>query len=74
MMGITKVTSSDLKHLGATATDVWKRLVRPPGRYISVSTEQLFGGLTPERLPKMREWIEYISARYPWVREGALAV
>jgi hypothetical protein len=62
-----KVTSSRLAKLGEMATDVWKKLVRTRGRFISVSTEQLFGNLSVEQLPEMRTWLEYIGARYPWV-------
>jgi hypothetical protein len=68
-----KVTSAELQPLGKTATGVWKRLVMPGDRFISVSTEQLFGGLSEERLPEMREWLGYITARYPWVQAKAAA-
>ncbi|RPJ87629.1 MAG: hypothetical protein EHM18_00140 [Acidobacteria bacterium] len=63
-----KVTSPELRELGKTATDVWKRLVGGCGRFMSVSTEELFGGLSSDRLPEMAAWLEYIAARYPWVR------
>lgn len=62
------VTSPELAPLGETVTDVWKKLVQPSDRFISVSTEQLFGGLSVEQLPEMRAWLEYISARYSWVQ------
>lgn len=65
-----KVTSPKLEKLGETALDVWKKLVRPRGRFISVSTEQLFGNLSAEQLPEMRAWLEYIGMRYAWVRSG----
>lgn len=65
-----KVTSPDLAKLGETATEVWRKLVRTPSRFISVSTEQLFGNLSVEQLPEMRAWLEYIGARYAWVRAG----
>jgi hypothetical protein len=68
-----KVTSPELQPLGKTATGVWKRLVTPDDRFVSVSTEQLFGGLSVERLPEMQEWLEYIFARYPWVQAKAAA-
>lgn len=66
-----RVTSTELAPLGGTVTDVWKKLVRPRGRFISVSTEQLFGSLSFEQLPEMWAWLEYINARYTWVRQGA---
>jgi hypothetical protein len=43
--------------------------VKPEGRFISVSSEQLFGKLSSQQLPDMKAWIEYIQARYPWVIE-----
>lgn len=65
-----RVTSPELAALGETVTDVWQQLVRPPGRFISVSTEQLFGRLSVEQLPEMRGWLEYIHARYRWVKQS----
>ena len=65
-----RVTSPQLAALGNTATDVWKTLVWPRGRFISISTEQLFGSLSAKQLPEMREWLEYIDMRYAWVRTG----
>jgi len=67
-----KVTSPELQALGETATDVWKRLVQPSDRFISVSTEQLFGKLAVGQLPEMQAWLDYVFARYPWVRAGTL--
>jgi len=63
-----KVTSPQLGNLGETATSVWSKLVRTHDRFISVSTEHLFGNLSVEQLPEMRTWLEYIGARYTWVR------
>ncbi len=63
------VTSPDLRNLGDKATDVWKRLVQPQDRFISISTEQLFGHLSPHQLCGMSDWLAYIDARYPWVNQ-----
>ncbi|MBI1877336.1 MAG: hypothetical protein HYR94_03725, partial [Chloroflexi bacterium] len=38
-----KVTSPALRPLGESVIDVWKKLVRTPDRFTSVSIEQLFG-------------------------------
>jgi hypothetical protein len=65
-----RVTSPALAHLGGSATSVWNSLVRPGDRFISVSTEQLFGGLTAQVLPEMSSWLEYIRSRYPWASEN----
>ncbi len=64
-----KVTSPELEKLGDTATGVWKKLVKPEGRFISISSEHLFGDLSSDELPEMKAWIEYIHARYSWVGE-----
>jgi hypothetical protein len=63
-----KVTSPALESLGESATGVWKSLVKTEGRFISVATEQLFGNLSAKQLPEMEPWLEYIQARYAWVR------
>jgi hypothetical protein len=65
-----RVTSPSLAHLGKTATDVWSKLVCTPGRFMSVSTEQLFGSLSAEQMPEVRSWLEYVGTRYAWVRTG----
>jgi hypothetical protein len=64
------ITSPALQRLGHTATDVWGRLVRPCDSFVSVSTERLFGNLATEQLPELQAWLEYVSARYAWVREN----
>lgn len=64
-----RITSPELEKLGESATGVWKRLVKPAGRFISVSTESLFGNLSATQLPEMNAWLDYISARYPWAHE-----
>jgi hypothetical protein len=65
-----RVTSPDLAPLGDTVTDVWKKLVQPRDRFISISTERLFGGWLMGQLPEMQGWSEYINARYAWVQDG----
>ena len=66
-----RITSPELEKLGETATDVWTKLVRL-GRFISVSTERLFGNLSTEQVPEMQTWIEYIGKRYAWVQAGSM--
>jgi len=65
-----KVTSPKLETLGETATSIWKKLARPRDRFISVTTEQLFGKLSVDQLPEMQAWLDYVSMRYAWVRAG----
>jgi hypothetical protein len=65
-----KVTSPELEALGETATGVWKSLVRPGDRFISASTGQLFGGLSADQSNGMQAWLDYVFARYQWVRAG----
>ncbi len=64
-----KVTSPELVKLGESATSIWEKLVKAERRFISVSTEQLFGNLSKKQLPEMKSWLEYIYARYAWVCE-----
>ena len=66
-----KITSPDLKKLGKSTTNIWKKLVKPENRFLSVSTEKLFGNLSPERLPEIKSWIDYIHARYTWVHDDS---
>jgi hypothetical protein len=62
------VTSPELKELDDSATQVWEKLVKKPDRFISVSTEQLFGSLPGEDLPEIKTWSEYITSRYSWIQ------
>lgn len=64
-----KVTSPELRNLGESVISIWKKLVRPEGRFISVSTEKLFGVLSEVQLPEMKNWLDYIHSRYSWVCE-----
>jgi len=63
-----RITSPELKNLGETATDVWAKLVRLEDRFISVSTERLFGNFSAEEIPDMQAWTEYIAQRYDWLQ------
>lgn len=67
------VTSPELENLGGTATGIWNRLVRPYDRFVSMSTEGLFGGLSAQDIPEMAEWLDYVHARYPWVQPDCAA-
>jgi len=62
-----RVTSPELKSLGDTATGVWKRLVKTPGRFLTVSTEGLFAPLLAEPPAGMQGWADYLTRRYRWV-------
>jgi hypothetical protein len=63
-----KVTSPKLVELGYSATHVWEKIVREKGRFISVSTEKLFGDLFKIPVPKIDSWKEYIGSRYKWIK------
>jgi hypothetical protein len=62
-----RVTSPDLHSLGDNATDVWKRLVKPSDRFISISTESLFGAFPIAEFPALMGWWDYIHQRYAWM-------
>jgi hypothetical protein len=64
-----KVTSPALQHLGNPPTQIWANLVKEEGRFRSVSTEELFGRLSIEQLPELKEWLDYIQERYWWMKE-----
>lgn len=57
-------TSPLLSGLGSTPTEIWKRLVKPEGRFISVHTEDLFRGFTTV---EMLGWKAYMQDRYTWL-------
>jgi hypothetical protein len=63
-----KVTSPTLVNLGDTATGVWKKLVMPQKRFLSVSVEELFGRLSGNLHQEIKDWEEYIHARYDWLK------
>jgi hypothetical protein len=64
------VTSPELTSLGDSAVSVWERLVGPCGRFISVSTEKLFGALPDTKAAGARPELDYIVKRYAWVQTG----
>jgi hypothetical protein len=67
----TTVTSPELRGLGSSVNEVWKRLVRSSDRFASVSTETLFGKFPAHLYPQLSTWWDYLNTRYPWVKEQA---
>ena len=63
-----RVTSPGLQSLGDSSIEVWKGLLRQPGRFVSVSTETLFGDFLVDAHPELADWWQYTSARYPWLQ------
>ena len=63
-----RVTSPGLQHLGNSSIEVWKGLVRPQDRFLSKSTEDLFGNFPVESHPELAGWRRYIGERYPWLQ------
>jgi hypothetical protein len=64
-----RVTSLALRANGDSVIEVWKKLVRQPDRFASISTEDMFGRSSVELSSDMAAWWKYIAARYPWVQE-----
>jgi hypothetical protein len=62
-----RVTSPELSTIGDSVIDIWKKLQRPPHRFDSASTEDLFNGFPIRQFPKLADWWEYITTRYSWV-------
>ena len=63
-----RVTSPGLQPLGDSSIEIWEGLVRPPDRFVSVSTEALFGEFPVDIHPELSDWWQYISGRYPWIQ------
>ncbi len=57
-----KVTSPELRLLGDSVIGIWKKLMRTPDRFASISTERMFGDLPIKNL-EMNSWWEYVSTR-----------
>jgi hypothetical protein len=64
-----RITSPKLKSLGNTPTEVWAKLVREKDRFLSVSTESVFGKFKDAEFHEIKKWIEYIGLRYKWINE-----
>jgi hypothetical protein len=62
-----RVTSPDLHAIDISATKVWCKLVKNPGRFIAEFTENIFGNFQVEAFPELSEWRQYIFTRYNWV-------
>ena len=63
-----RVTSPGLQRLGDSSIEVWKGLMRQPDRFVSVSTEALFGEFPIDTHPELATWWQYISHRYQWLQ------
>jgi hypothetical protein len=62
-----RITSLDLQAIDISATRVWGKLVKNPGRFVGEYTENIFGNFQVEKSPELKEWWRYISERYGWV-------
>jgi len=59
-----KVTSKKLTEIGNTATEVWTNLVKN-NRFLSISTETLFGTHQFDDFSYIKVQLEYLKNRYP---------
>ena len=62
-----RITSPELTSQGQSATEVWGKIVKKPERFISVSTEKLFGRFDVSGFPELKNWQKYIFERYTWL-------
>jgi hypothetical protein len=62
-----RITSPGLRNIDSTATQVWSKLVKGSRRFLSVSTEEMFGAFPIHQYQALKPWWEYIRARYSWV-------
>ena len=63
-----RITSPRLQQLGDSSIEVWKALMTDPNRFVSVSTEALFGDFPVDSHPELAAWWEYINQRHPWLQ------
>jgi hypothetical protein len=63
---LQRVTSPGLSSLGGSATEVWKSLLRTPGRFIEVHTEDLLRAFDVSAFPALTGWHGYVESRYPF--------
>jgi len=64
-----RITSQPLEKLGNSPTEVWQKLVRHPGKFASVYTEELFGKFDVSAFLEQHDWWNYVTSRYSWVVE-----
>lgn len=64
---LERVTSPELARLGDSVTEVWRKLLRKPNRFIGAKLEDLFARFPAQRYPKLRGWRKYMGSRYPWL-------
>lgn len=62
-----KITSPGLIDLGSSAIEMWKKLQNSSDRFVSVTTEELFSGISQHNIPEISSWMKYMSTRYAWL-------
>jgi hypothetical protein len=65
-----RITSPALSKPGKSAIEVWQRLLRKPDRFVSVSTEEMFGPFVVDDLAALNSWRQYITTRYRWLSDS----
>lgn len=63
------ITSPGLSSLGDSVAEAWKSLLRTPGRFIEVHTEDLLDAFDISAFPVLTGWHHYIGSRYPFSKE-----
>lgn len=58
------VTSAELRHLGSTATEVWKGLQKDSSKFLPVYTEDFFDRNILAQDPTLAEYRRYVASRY----------
>ena len=62
-----RITSPSLISLGKSPTDIWRKLVQPEGRFLSLPVEDLFSNYLQRPPSSLTRWADFISTRYNWV-------
>jgi hypothetical protein len=58
------VTSPDLRHLGNTTYEVWKKILKDPSTFTLISAEDFFKGISLESHRELEPWALFIANRY----------
>jgi hypothetical protein len=66
-LGFKRITSPRLQTIAQSTTEVWTKIVKKSNRFISVSSEKLFGDFDTSDYPSLKEWRKYSTSRFTWL-------
>ena len=65
---IEKITNAKLLSLGETVTEIWGKIVDDDDKFIHYSLEEFFNNFQYKKYDDLKEWWEYISERYHFLK------